>query len=137
MCRSNALVVISRDADVTCAAPTPSWRGNDDGEERLAHVAFAARFSQPVAQPVRPRDRFLDIVAAVCIVAGVALFLFARRTLTHIATGGLTLPSGGGLTHVAYTDSVVLRMRIGLWLVVVGVILAVASAISHRFRRSA
>jgi hypothetical protein len=72
----------------------------------------------------------------VCIISGVALFLFARRTLTHIATGGLRLPASG-LTHVAYTDSVVLRTRIGLWLVVVGAILAVASAISHRFRRSA
>jgi hypothetical protein len=101
----------------------------------LAHVAFAA-FTHPVAETVRPRDRFLDVLAAVCIISGVALFLFARRTLTHIATGGLTLP-GGGLTHVAYTDSVALRARVGLWLVVVGATLAVASAISHRFRRSA
>jgi len=89
-----------------------------------------------VAETVRPRDRFVDVLAAVCIISGVALFLFARRTLTHIATGGLTLP-GGGLTHVAYTDSVALRARVGLWLVVVGATLAVASAISHRFRRSA
>jgi hypothetical protein len=88
-----------------------------------------------VAESVRPRDRFLDVLAAGCIISGVTLFLFARHTLTHIATGGLTLP--GGLTHVAYTDSVVLRTRVGLWLVVVGATLAVASAISHRFRRSA
>ena len=100
----------------------------------MAHVAFAA-FTHPVAETVRPRDRFLDVLAAVCITAGAALFLFARRTLTHIATGGLTLP--GGLTHVAYTDSVAMRARVGLWLVVVGATLAVASAISHRFRRSA
>jgi len=72
----------------------------------------------------------------VCIISGVALFLFARHTLTHIAMGGLAQPTGG-LTHVAFTDSVVLRTRVGLWLVVVGATLAVASAISHRFRRSA
>ena len=108
---------------------------NDGGEERLAHVAFAA-LTHPVAETVRPRDRFLDVLAAVCIISGVALFLFARRTLTHIATGGLKLPLSG-LTHVAYTDSVVLRTRVGLWLVVVGATLAVASAISHRFRRGA
>lgn len=101
----------------------------------MAHVAFAAS-TPAVAKTVRPRDRFLDALAGVCIISGVALFLFARRTLTHIATGGLTLPASG-LTHVAYTDSVVLRTRVGLWLVVVGATLAVASAISHRFRRSA
>jgi len=100
----------------------------------LAHVAFAA-LTHPVVETVRPRDRFLDALAAVCIISGVALFLFARRTLTHIAMGGLTLP--GGLTHVAYTDSVALRARVGLWLVVVGATVAFASAISHRFRRSA
>ena len=100
----------------------------------MAHVAFA--LTHPVAETVRPRDRFLDVLAAVCIISGVALFLFARRTLTHIGSGGLTLP-GNSLSHVAYTDSVVLRTRFGLWLVVVGAILAVASAISHRFRRSA
>jgi hypothetical protein len=88
-----------------------------------------------VVETVRPRDRFLDALAAVCIISGVALFLFARRTLTHIAMGGLTLP--GGLTHVAYTDSVALRARVGLWLVVVGATVGFASAISHRFRRSA
>lgn len=101
----------------------------------LAHVAFPA-FTHPEGKTVRARDRALDVAAAVCIIAGSALFLLARRTLTQIASGGLALP-GGGLTHVAYTDSVVLRTRIGLWLVVVGATLAVASAISHRFRRSA
>ena len=75
-------------------------------------------------------------MATVLILAGAALFLLARRTLTHIATGGLALPLGG-LTNVAYTDSVVLRTRVGLWLVIVGAMLALVSAISHRFQRSA
>jgi hypothetical protein len=63
--------------------------------------------------------------------------MFARRTLSTIAEGGITLPAGSAISNVAFTDSVVLRSRIGLWLVVVGATLAVASAISHRFRPNA
>lgn len=100
----------------------------------MPHVAFAARLTQSAAQPVRPRDRLLNIIAGVCIVGGGMLFLLARRTLTTIGAGVGALPPGGPLSNVAYTDSVVLRTRIGLWLVVVGAILAVASAISHQFR---
>lgn len=87
--------------------------------------------------PVRPRDRLLNMVAGVCIVSGTALFFLARRTLSTIASGGMSIPAGSGMTHVAFTDSVVLRSRVGLWLVVVGTILAVAAAISHRFARRA
>ena len=122
-------------AYVTCAL-TRSLRVAD-GEEYLAHVAFAARLTQSAAEPVRPRDRLMNIIAGVCIVAGGMLFLLARRTLTTIAAGGLALPPGNIVSNVAYTDSIVLRTRIGLWLVVVGAILAVASAISHQFRARA
>jgi hypothetical protein len=38
---------------------------------------------------------------------------------------------------VQYTDAIVLRSRIGIWLVVVGALLAVAAAISHRFQKRA
>ena len=117
-----------------CAPPV---RRVNDGEEYLAHSAFAARITQSAAEPVRQRDRLLNIIAGGCILAGGLLFLLARRTLTTIAAGGISLPPGGLMSHVAYTDSVVLRTRIGLWLVVVGAILAVASAISHQFRARA
>jgi hypothetical protein len=83
------------------------------------------------------RDRVLNLIAGACIVSGAGLFLFARRTLSTIAEGAITLPAGSAISNVAYTDSVVLRSRIGLWLVVVGATLAVASAISHRFRPNA
>jgi hypothetical protein len=83
------------------------------------------------------RDRALNVIASACIIAGAALFLLARRTLTTIGAGGLVLPAGSSLSNVAYVDSVILRSRIGLWLVVVGATLAVASAISHRFRSNA
>ncbi|MGH7711556.1 MAG: hypothetical protein ACREOG_09730 [Gemmatimonadaceae bacterium] len=102
----------------------------------MAHVVEAASFAQ-AAQQVRPRDRILNVIAGICIVAGAVLFMLARRTLTAIGEGALTLSAGSAITNVAYTESVVLRSRIGLWLVVVGATLAVASAISHRFRRGA
>ncbi|HJU75521.1 MAG TPA: hypothetical protein VJ717_17385 [Gemmatimonadaceae bacterium] len=88
-------------------------------------------------KPVRPRDRLLNVVASICILSGAGLFFLARRALSEIAEGELALSSESALTNVAFTDSVVLRSRVGLWLVVVGAILAVAAAISHRFRRSA
>jgi hypothetical protein len=103
----------------------------------MAHVASAVRLAQAASHEVRPRDRIVDIVAGVCIVSGTALFLLARRTLHAIAAGELNLPAGSALSNVAYTDSVILRSRIGLWLVVAGATLAIAAAISHRFRRSA
>ena len=103
----------------------------------MENVASAVRMAQTSSQQVRPRDRMLNIIAGICIVSGAALFLLARRTLNSIASGDLTLPLGSALSNVAYTESVVLRSRIGLWLVVVGATVAVAAAISHRFRRSA
>ncbi|MEW5915362.1 MAG: hypothetical protein AB1762_03110 [Gemmatimonadota bacterium] len=102
----------------------------------MTHVASAARMTPAATQSVRVRDRVLNLIASACIVSGAGLFLFARRTLTTIADGSMTLPAGA-ISSVAYTDSVVLRSRIGLWLVIVGAILAVASAISHRFRPNA
>jgi multisubunit Na+/H+ antiporter MnhB subunit len=108
-----------------------------DGEGQLAHVAFATRISPSVSSPVRSRDRVLNAIAAACIVAGAVLFLFARRTLTRIAAGDLSLPTGSAMTWVQYTDAIVLRSRIGIWLVVVGALLAVAAAISHRFQKRA
>lgn len=133
LCRASPLVVIRLDAAVTRAARLP-LRVGDDGEERLAHVAFVARLTQAAAQPVRPRDRLLNVIAGLCIASGGVLFLLARRTLALIAAGGIASPPGSPVSNVAYTDAVVLRTRVGLWLVVVGAILALASAISHRFR---
>ena len=102
----------------------------------MTHVASAAPLAPTVSTQVRLRDRLLDVVAAVCIVVGVTMFLLARRTLDTIAAGDMVLPLGP-LSNVALTDSVVLRSRIGIWLVVVGALFAVASAISHRFRKRA
>ena len=127
-------VVIRRAADITCAPAHSNW--DNDAEERVTHVASAAPLAPRASKPVRLRDRLLDLVAALCIITGATMFLFARRTLTTIAAGELKLPLGP-VSNVALTDSVVLRSRIGLWLVVVGALLAVASAISHRFRKPA
>ncbi len=103
----------------------------------MAHVASAARFTLAASKQVRLRDRMLDLVAAACIVGGATMFLLARRTLSIIGGGGLVLPYGSPVTNVAFADSVVLRSRVGIWLVVVGAILAVATAMSHRFRKGA
>jgi hypothetical protein len=103
----------------------------------VAHVASAPSFTPAATKRVRLRDRMLDIVAAACIIGGSTMFLLARRTLTTIGDGGLVLPYGSPVTNVAFTDSVVLRTRFGIWLVVVGALIAVASAISHRFRKGA
>jgi hypothetical protein len=103
----------------------------------MTHAAPALRVEQSASKAVRPRDRMLNAIAGICIVSGAALFLLARRTLTKIAEGGMALPAGSALSNVAYADSIVLRSRVGLWLVVVGATLAVAAAISHQFRRNA
>jgi hypothetical protein len=127
-------VVIRRAADVTCAPTHSNW--DIDGEDRVTHVAFPARLAPSASKQVRLRDRLLDVVAALCIIGGATMFLLARRTLTAIAAGEIKLPLGP-VSNVAFADSVVLRSRIGIWLVVVGALLAVASAISHRFRKGA
>ena len=107
-----------------------------DWEDRVTHVATASPLAATASKQVRLRDRLLDLVAAICIGVGVTMFLLARRTLNTIAAGDLVLPLGP-VSNVARTDSVVLQSRIGIWLVVVGALLAVASAISHRFRKGA
>ena len=118
-------------------ARPPILTGTYDGEDRVTHVASAAHFAPTAPKQVRLRDRLLDFVAALCIIGGATMFLLARRTLTVIGDGGLVFPYGSPVTNVAFTDSVVLRSRFGIWLVVVGALLAVASAISHRFRKGA
>jgi hypothetical protein len=82
---------------------------------------------------VRLRERAIDLVAATCLVGGVALFLFARRALGSLAAGTYDAPGG---TMIAHTDFHVTQSRLGIWLVAAGLTLAAAAAISHAQRRA-
>lgn len=82
---------------------------------------------------VRLRDRVLDFAAALCLVIGIGLFLFARRALGALAAGTYQSPGG---TLVERTDFHVTQSRLGLWLVAAGLTLAAAAAISHAQRRT-
>jgi cytochrome b561 len=93
----------------------------------------------PPAEPVRRRrvnanHRLWDLAALVLVVSGVGLFFVARRAITTIATGTYAVPDG--MSHVAMTDLRVAQTRLGIWLVVFGVVLGVVAAFKHRLRRA-
>ena len=91
------------------------------------------QITDPSIFRVRLRDRVMDFAAALCLVIGAGLFLFARRALGSLAAGTYSAP-GGKL--VERTDFHVTQSRLGLWLVAAGLTLAAAAAISHAQRKT-
>ncbi len=92
--------------------------------------ASAARHA-PAGAP-RLADRLTDATAILLVLGGIGLFAFARTALTGIANGTRAMPRG--MSAVAVTDFHVAQSRLGLWIVVVGVLVGVVAAIRHRLR---
>lgn len=77
-------------------------------------------------------DRLIDAAALVFILGGIALFAFARAALTGIGDGTRDMPKG--ISAVAVADFHVAQSKLGLWIVVVGIMVGVVAAIRHRLR---
>lgn len=83
---------------------------------------------------VRFRERVADAIAAVCLLTGAGLFLFARQALRALANGTYLVPAG--TTYVSRADLHSAQSKIGLWLLATGLAVAIAAAMSHsRARR--
>jgi hypothetical protein len=84
--------------------------------------------------PDRPRlaDRLWDGAALIFVLGGAGLFAYSRRVLTSIGDG--TYPMPEGVSAVARTDMHVAQSRLGLALIVIGVLVGVAAAVRHRLR---
>lgn len=82
----------------------------------------------------RPRaaDRLLDAVALLMVLGGIALFAFARHTLTGIGDGTRAMPKG--IPAVTVTDFHVAQSRLALWVVGMGVVVGVFAAARHKLR---
>lgn len=92
-------------------------------------------FSQPTpvhVSVVRTRDRLADAAAALCLIVGVATFLFARHSLTALANGTYIVPIG--VTYTSRADFHTLQSKFGLWLAAFGLAIALAAALSHSCR---
>jgi hypothetical protein len=84
---------------------------------------------------VRLRERVADTVAAICLVSGTGLFLFARQSLASLADGTYLVPVGA--SYVSRADLHLAQSRIGLWLAAAGLALAIGAAMSHSRARRA
>lgn len=85
------------------------------------------------APTVRRTDRAVDVVAALCLTGGVALFAIGRRSLTSIADG--TYPAPIGESWVARADFHAAQTHWGTVLIGVGVAVALISALRHALHR--
>ena len=80
----------------------------------------------------RTSDRILDFVALTILLGGLATFALARRALSSIGEGSYVMPSG--VSAVAQTDVHVAQSRLGLFIVLVGVLLGVVAAVRLKLR---
>ena len=78
-------------------------------------------------------DRMMDAAALFMVLGGIALFTFARHALTGIGAGTRDMPSG--ISAVAVTDFHVAQSRMGMFIVVAGVLVGIAAAVRHRLRK--
>jgi hypothetical protein len=85
------------------------------------------------ASLARPTDRTLDFVAALFLSAGTILFFIGRHALKSIAQGSYKLPAG--YTWVARAELHDRQTTIGMRLVVAGIVIAIASASYHAWRK--
>jgi len=77
-------------------------------------------------------DRIFDAAALVMTLGGIGIFAFARHALTGIGNGTRAMPQG--ISAVAVTDFHVAQSRMGLWIVAVGVLAGLVSAVRYRLR---
>ena len=82
---------------------------------------------------VRYEDRVIDAASALLLVGGVALFAVGRSALTSLANG--TYPPPLGETWVARTDFHANQTKLGSWLIMAGVAVALVSAARHFLHR--
>lgn len=85
------------------------------------------------APAVRYQDRVIDGAAALLLVGGVSLFALGRSALMQLAAG--TYPAPLGETWVQRTDFHANQTRLGGWLVMAGVAVALVSAARHFLHR--
>lgn len=86
----------------------------------------------PPTRSPRRIDRLADAAALVLVLGGIGLFAYARHALSGIGDGTRAMPSG--LSAVAVTDFHVAQSRLGLWIVVLGVLVGIAAAARHKLR---
>jgi len=82
---------------------------------------------------VRFEDRLFDAASALLLVGGVALFFVGRSALTSLSNG--TYPPPLGETWVARTDFHANQTKLGGWLIMAGVAIALVSAARHVLHR--
>ena len=76
-------------------------------------------------------DRLIDATSALMVLGGIVLFVFARQALSAIGDGTRKMPEG--LSAVTVTDFHVAQSRLGLFIVVLGVLVGVVAAVRHRY----
>ena len=78
-------------------------------------------------------NRVLDATALLMVLGGIALFAFARNALNGIGGGTRTMPEG--VSAVVVTDFHVAQSKMGLFVVMLGVMVGVIAAVRHKLRR--
>lgn len=97
-------------------------------------VPTAPQSDAPRTAPaVRYQDRVIDGASALLLVGGVSLFALGRSALMQLAAG--TYPAPLGETWVQRTDFHANQTRLGGWLVMAGVAVALVSAARHFLHR--
>jgi hypothetical protein len=84
---------------------------------------------------VRPNDRLIDIIAALLLTAGVALFAMGRQALSALAQG--TYPPPMGETWVARADFHSAQTQWGALLIAAGLAVGIIAALRHLMHRQA
>jgi hypothetical protein len=88
---------------------------------------------KPASAPTSA-DRVLDATALLMVLGGIVLFAVARSALTGIGNGSRTAPQG--MSAVAVADFHVAQSKMGLFIVVLGVMLGVVAAVRHKLRKA-
>jgi hypothetical protein len=86
----------------------------------------------PKRAAVRLADRLWDMAALGFVVAGLGLFLVARRALSALGSG--TYEVAPGVSYVARTDLHVAQTRLAVWMIALGVTIGVIAALRHQLR---
>src|SRR5262245_59209655 len=91
-----------------------------------------ARAKRPMKRAPGKFDRAVDVAAILLVLAGVALFFYARSVLVGMGNETGALPKDG--TAVALADFHVAQTRMGLFLVALGLLVGVAAAVRHKLK---